>query len=533
MPRKQSTRRSRKRTARKTAGKTAGRRTSRRTVGRRTDRRSTTSDTRRRTVRRLKGGVGLFEKLNIDPTKFSMTHPSRNYEQTRRMVREQGQMAVPQMAHPSRNNEETRRLVREQGQMAEIDELLSYNPQLPDDINQLIQMSPDELPSPMEDFGVPVSPVQNLDLPPMDELPEPMGVVERLADDRLSPEALMGILPDFDEEPLSGLLPMLKPKESLGIDFEGEAKLAEQALQWEEKTSRDAAKKKKSKGKKSEPRIKRTIGKNKSKAGVGTALAKKDKKKSDKQKKKKQEEALKHNAEREKRIKAREGRKTGGASSISLDSIPSYGENDLVSPRMQLPQPIQEHHAFDLPDPFPEPISPGDEIGLPMARHGDKSLMGELMKLNSESSGPSSEKQRLGRMKFQKLINEVTNGNKKPQTRYEYLSLQGVMNRQKEMAGEKERDRQNKKLMKPQNTIRKLAKDIPPVSELNFDPNPTGENVGRFRINRSNAMKRLKQKRRKQKANPTIRYKSRKKIADDRERVKGRFVKNDKKFTNQ
>jgi len=393
----------------------------------------------------------------------------------------------------------------------------------------------------MEYYDGPASPVPNLDLPRMDELPEPMGAVERLADDRLSPEALMGILPEFDEEPSSEqpLKPMLKPEESLDIDYEGEAKLAKRALQWEEE-ARVAEKKKKSK--KSGPRIKLTIGKNKSKDGVGTARAKKDKRISDQQKKKKLEKSLRLVAEREKRIKAREGRRTGGASSsLSLDSIPLYDLNDLVSPRMRLPEPIQDHQAFDLPepfsepmppndendlpepiqghqafdlpDPFPESISPGDEIGLPMARRGDKSLMGELMKLNSDSSGPSSEKQRLARMKFEKLINEATRGTKKSIKPQNKKSIKPP----------------NKKSIKPKNTIRKLARDIP-FSGLNFDPKPTGENVGRFRLNRSLAMDRLRKKRRNQLENPTIRYKSRKNIADYRERVKGRFVKEMKKL---
>ena len=470
MPRKQSTRRSRKPDNRK-----------------RTARRSTKSDTRRRTARRMKGGVGLFEGSGIDTANLSkMTRPSRNDTETRRLMREQGQMA-----RPSRNDTETRRLMREQGQLAkeqgemeELDELLRFNPELPDNIDQLIQTSSDEPPSPV-----------------------PMGVVERLADDRLSPKALMDILPKFDEEPSSEqpLKPMLKP-----IDFEGEAKLAERALQWEEKTSRVAAKKKQSKGKKSGPRVKLTIGKNKSKDGVGTARAKADKRKSDKQKKKKLEKSLILDAEREKRIEAREGRRTGGASSsLSLDSIPLYDLNDLVSPRMRLPQPIQDHQAFDLPEPFSEPmppndendlpepiqghqafdlpdpfpgsISPGDEIGLPMARRGDKSLMGELMKLNSDSSGPSSEKQRLARMKFEKLINEATRRTKKSIKPQNKKSIKP----------------QNKKSIKPKNTIRKLARDIP-FSGLNFDSKPTGENVGRFRLNRSLAMDRLRKKRRNQ-----------------------------------
>ena len=191
------------------------------------------------------------------------------------------------------------------------------------------------------------------------------------------------------------------------------------------------------------------------------------------------------------------------------EPMPPNDENDL-------PEPIQGHQAFDLPDPFPGSISPGDEIGLPMARRGDKSLMGELMKLNSDSSGPSSEKQRLARMKFEKLINEATRRTKKsikPQNK-KYIKPQ------------------NKKSIKPKNTIRKLARDIP-FSGLNFDPKPTGENVGRFRLNRSLAMDRLRKKRRNQLENPTIRYKSRKNIADYRERIKGRFVKSDEKVTNQ
>ena len=565
MPRKQSTRRSRKpdnrkRTTRRstksdTRRRTARRRSSkpdtRRTAIRRSDRRR--SD-RRRSARRMEGGMTLFEGLGIDSTKFG------NYNQTKELMKERERQAL----HYAQQE----------------DEFPGLKIQLPHDDDQLMQMVSDELPSPMEYYDGPAGPVQNLDLPRKEELPSPMGpmgephehqgpmrVVERLADDRLSPEALMNILPEFDEEPSSEqpLKPMLKPEESLDIDLEGEAKLAKRALQWEEKTSRvaakkektsrvaakkektsrGAAKKKQSKGKNSEPRVKLTIGKNNSKDGVGTARAKKDKIISDKQNKKKLEESLRRDAEREKRIKAREGRRTGGASSsLSLDSIPLYDLNDLVSPRMRLPQPIQDHQAFDLPEPFSEPmppndendlpepiqghqafdlpdpfpgsISPGDEIGLPMARRGDKSLMGELMKLNSDSSGPSSEKQRLARMKFEKLINEATRRTKKsikPQNK-KYIKPQ------------------NKKSIKPKNTIRKLARDIP-FSGLNFDPKPTGDNVGRFRLNRSLAMDRLRKKRRNQLENPTIRYKSRKNIADYRERIKGRFVKSDEKVTNQ
>ena len=566
MPRKRSTRRSTKPDTR-----------------RRSARRSTKPDTRRRSdrrrsSRRMEGGVTLFDQLKIDSTKFG------NYNQTKELMKERERQAL----HDAQQEDE----------FPELNIQLPHDDnQLPHGDDQLMQMVSDELPSPIEySDGLP-SPVQNSDLPEMHELPSPMGPmgepmgeplepmddVENLAAE-LSPEILKGIIPVPSEQPPGQLPPMPKPTESLDIDYEEEQRFLAAAAALEE------AEKKKSKRKKSGPRIRLTIGKRKGKGksknkskdkskskekskrkskgkrsrpgNVGTELARKDKKESDENKNKKQKEALQRQIERDARLKAREGKMRGGASSsLSLGSIPSFSQNspnqpipppmtvddlllnqnylvklknekkqrleklfhdeaplpepiqdhqafDLPDPSFSpsssgpLPEPIQYHQAFDLPDPFPKQISPGEETGLPIeGKH--KPFMRELMELNSESSGPNSEKQRLARMKFEKLIHEATQGPNKFKVGSRHH-------------------------LKPKNQIMKNKR-----SPFVFGLHPTGEKAAEHKANRMAAMRRLQQKRHNKKMNPTIRYKSRKNIAGKRPRIKGRFVKTNQPVTNQ
>ena len=60
-----------------------------------------------------------------------------------------------------------------------------------------------------------------------------------------------------------------------------------------------------------------------------------------------------------------------------------------------------------------------------------------------------------------------------------------------------------------------------------FQLDPTVANAAGYRSVRKAALERFHRKREAQKLNPTVRYKSRKKIADNRPRIKGRFVKTD------
>jgi len=61
--------------------------------------------------------------------------------------------------------------------------------------------------------------------------------------------------------------------------------------------------------------------------------------------------------------------------------------------------------------------------------------------------------------------------------------------------------------------------------DFQFQLDPTAATATGFKAIRLAAVNRFHRKREKQKLNPTVRYKSRKKIADNRPRIKGRFVK--------
>jgi hypothetical protein len=67
------------------------------------------------------------------------------------------------------------------------------------------------------------------------------------------------------------------------------------------------------------------------------------------------------------------------------------------------------------------------------------------------------------------------------------------------------------------------ALDVAEYTQLD----PTVANAAGYRSVRKAALERFHRKREAQKLNPTVRYKSRKKIADNRPRIKGRFVKTD------
>jgi len=75
----------------------------------------------------------------------------------------------------------------------------------------------------------------------------------------------------------------------------------------------------------------------------------------------------------------------------------------------------------------------------------------------------------------------------------------------------------------PAPTVALEAKPRP--LNFKFQLDPTAATASTFRATRQAALKRFHRKREQQKLNPTVRYKSRKKIADNRPRIKGRFVK--------
>ncbi len=65
----------------------------------------------------------------------------------------------------------------------------------------------------------------------------------------------------------------------------------------------------------------------------------------------------------------------------------------------------------------------------------------------------------------------------------------------------------------------------PRPADFEFQLDPTTATATSFKATRLAAVKRFHRKRENQKLNPTVRYKSRKMIADNRPRIKGRFVK--------
>ena len=76
-----------------------------------------------------------------------------------------------------------------------------------------------------------------------------------------------------------------------------------------------------------------------------------------------------------------------------------------------------------------------------------------------------------------------------------------------------------------------LSTKTPRPEHYNFQLQPTAAKADEFRRARLRSFAAFKAKRLAQKLNPTVRYKSRRKIADARPRVKGRFVKTSEEIT--
>lgn len=72
-----------------------------------------------------------------------------------------------------------------------------------------------------------------------------------------------------------------------------------------------------------------------------------------------------------------------------------------------------------------------------------------------------------------------------------------------------------------------ILERTPRPVDFKFQLDPTVANASAYKAVRKEALERFHRKREAQKLNPAVRYKSRKKIADNRPRVKGRFVKTD------
>ena len=76
-----------------------------------------------------------------------------------------------------------------------------------------------------------------------------------------------------------------------------------------------------------------------------------------------------------------------------------------------------------------------------------------------------------------------------------------------------------------------LSTKPPRPEHYTFQLQPTAAKADEFRRARLRSFAAFKAKRLAQKLNPTVRYKSRRKIADARPRVKGRFVKTSEEIT--